>query len=189
VLQTTQENAMPSPERAKTEQLLVNLVRELYQTETSAAVHCRREAARLGDAPPAQTMRAISDHAKLALAELPALCEREGLPVSLAGSFTGSLFSELRDKVFDRLIQSERSYRGTLLGTRHGIDVVKMVELTADAAHNVGIVSFCQGWLTTRTVLVQRAEEAMSWFAQHPEQASSLARPPLMALRSRFGHA
>lgn len=168
----------------KAEQLLINLTRELYQTETSAVRHCRREAERLADTPPAQAMMAISEHAKTALRELPALCEREGLPISTGGSMTGSLFSELRDKLFDNLIQCERSYRGTLLGARHGIDVVRMVELVADEANKVAVVSFCKGWLTTRTVLVERAQEALVWFAHHPDDAMKMAMPLVSRLRA-----
>jgi hypothetical protein len=180
---TTQEQSRATGE------LLANLVRELFQTETSAARHCRREADRLGETEPAKAMRAIAEQAKAVLAELPALCEREGLPVSVVGSLTGRLFSELRDKLADGLIQSERSYRATLLGTRHGLDVVHMVELTADCANRIAVVSFCQGWLTTRTVLVERAAEAMRWFAQHPEESSRLARPLIPRLRARELHA
>ena len=71
----------------------------------------------------ATTRKFLDDLGLRSLQELPPLCEREGLPVSVVGSLTGTLFSELRDKLADGLIQSERSYRGTLLGTRHGIDV------------------------------------------------------------------
>jgi len=100
---------MYTPRRTKTEELLANLIRELFQTETSGLRHCRREADRLGSVEPAQAMRAIAEHARAALKELPSLCEREGMPVSVVRSLTGSLFSELRDKLADGLIQSERS--------------------------------------------------------------------------------
>ena len=149
--------------------------------------HCRREAERLGTTPPAQAMLAISEHAKTALNELPGLCEREGLPVSVGGSFTGNLFSELRDKLFDNLIECERSYRGTLLGARHGLrrGAYGRAGGAADAANKVPVVAFCKGWLTTRTVLVERAQEAMFWFAQHPDEAMKMACPLRAKLASK----
>jgi hypothetical protein len=174
----------PQPS-SSAEQLLVNLIRELYQTETSAVRHCRREADRLGDVPPGHAMRAISEHATAVLPEWKELCMRENLPVSHAGALVGAVFSELRDKLSDPLIQSERSYRGTLLGARHGVDLVKMICCAADAAGKLPFETFSQSWLTTRTVLVLRAEQAMSWFAQHPQEASRFARTPLTRLRSR----
>lgn len=180
---------MPNPQ-SMTEQLLVNLLRELFQTEVSAARHCHREARRLRVAAPASAMRAIAEHARVALNELNAICEREGLPVSPGASLMGSLFSELRDKLADLSVQSERSYRATLLGVRRGLDVVRMVEMTADPSNKVALVAFCQGWLTTRTVLVERAEDAMRWFALHPEHASQLARPLFARPRAaRLQHA
>lgn len=176
---------MPKSQSSAAERLLMNLIRELYQTETSAVRHCRREADRLGDVPPGHAMRAISEHAMLALREWAELCARENLPVSAAGSLAGALFSELRDKLSDPLIQSERSYRGTLLGTRHGLDLAKMIASATDAAGKLALESFCQAWITTRSVLVLRAEEAMSWFPQHPEEAFRLARVPLARVRAR----
>jgi hypothetical protein len=171
--------------RDKAEQLVMNLVRELYQTETSAVRHCRREADRLGEVTPAQALRAISEHAAYAVQELPEICAREQLPVSGLGALTGAVFSELRDKLGDVLIQSERSYRATLLGTRHGLDLVKLVGHAADAAGKLDLESFCQSWLTTRSVLVLRAEEALVWFSQHPEEAVRQARPLFTRLRTR----
>jgi hypothetical protein len=105
--------------------------------------------------------------------------------VSHAGALVGAALSELRDKLSDPLIHSERSYRGTLLGTRHGLDLVKMIAFAADATGKLPFESFGQSWLTTRTVLVLRAEAAMSWFAQHPHEASRFARAPLTRLRTR----
>ena len=110
--------------------------------------------------------------------------------ISGLGALTGALLSELRDKLADAVIQSERSYRGTLLGARHGVDLVKMIGFAADAAEKLALESFCQSWLQTRSVLVLRAEEAMLWFAQHPEQASRLARPLFRrARRQAYAHA
>ena len=110
---------------------LHSLARELFQTETSAARHCRREAERLGDTGPARALLAVADHADAVLKELPAIAERNDMPVSKGGRMTGALFSQLRDKMFDMLIDSDRSYRGTLLGCRHGLDVVRTLQQLA----------------------------------------------------------
>lgn len=164
---------------------LHSLARELFQTETSAARHCRREADRLADTGPARALRAVADHADAVLAELPRLAERNDMPVSKGGRITGALFSQLRDKMFDMLIDSDRSYRGTLLGCRHGIDVVHAVQKLASCMGKLELDSFCTSWLNTRTVLVQRVEDELSWFAQNPEEALKLARTLVASARSR----
>jgi hypothetical protein len=120
------------------------------------------------------------------LRALPALVERERLPVSRGGRLTGALFSELRDKMFDVVTHCERSYRGTLLGARHGLDVVRMLRAVAEQTGRTSLFDFCESWLTTRVVLVERLEEELAWFAQHPADALRLARPILQAPRSRL---
>jgi hypothetical protein len=156
--------------------LLNNLTRELFQTETSAARHCAREADRLGTTPPALALRAVAQHAEKVLAALPAIAERNGMLVSKGGVATGELFSQLRDKLADLFIDSERSYRGTLLGCRHGLDVVRLLLQLAVVVGNEDLDNFCASWLNTRTVLVEQLEEELAWFAKHPAEAVANAR-------------
>jgi len=156
--------------------LLNNLTRELFQTETSAARHCAREATRLDNTPPALALRAVVHHAELVLAQLPEVAERNGMVVSAGGIATGELFSQLRDKLADLLIDSERSYRGTLLGCRHGLDVVRLLRQLAVVIGNEDLDNFCAGWLNTRIVLVEQLEEELAWFAKHPTEAVANAR-------------
>src|ERR1700712_4769976 len=170
---------------SSTRTFLDALTRELFQTEMSASRHCRREAERLGDTGPAQALRAGAGNADTVLSQLPALAKRNDLPVSKAGLLAGNTFSELRDKMFDMLIDSERSYRGTLLGCRHGLDVVRTLGLLAVRLGNLDLDNFCTAWLTTRGVLVERVEEELSWFADHPAEATKLARPLVSSLRLR----
>jgi hypothetical protein len=165
------------------ETLLNNLLREVYQTETSAVQHCKREAERLGSSSPAAAMVAISEHASRAMPRLVELCQRENLPVSAAGGLAGRLFSQVRDKLADRIVQSERSYRLTLVGIRHGIDLMRMVRSAAESADRSALSEFCSVWLDTRVVLTQHVEDEMRWFVRHPELATKLARPFLVAAR------
>lgn len=151
--------------------LLQTLTQELLQAETSAAKHCRREGNRYGDAPPAQALRAVADHAEEVLKHLPSLATHESLPLSKFGTLAGSLLSELRDKVLDRVIQTERSYRGTLLGIRHGVDLVLSLRHAAEAVGNERIFDFCESWLVQRSVLMERVEEELVWFSRHPDAA------------------
>lgn len=177
---------MTQPSRDSSAQSLLNsLSNELFQTETSASRHCRREADRLGDTAPAVALRAIAEHADLVLAELPSMAERNGMPISRGGRLTGALFSQLRDKMFDMMIDSDRSYRGTLLGCRHGLDVVRMLKHLAEVMGKSDLDAFCASWLTTRTVLVQQVEDEMAWFAKHPDEALKLARPLVLSARMR----
>jgi hypothetical protein len=59
----------------------------------------------------------------------------------------------------------------TLLGLRHGVDLVRMIRHVADSAGRVEIGGFCTRWLDERSPLVAHAEHAMSWFAHHPGRA------------------
>ena len=166
------------------DKLLHNVVHEVFQTETSAVRHCRREAERLGATGPGRAMMAISGHASQVLEALGPICQREGLPISVGGSTAGMLLSEMRDKVLDRLIQSERSYRGTLMGLHHGIDLMKLVTLAAEASGKPFLLELCNNWIPARTALVQLAVEELSWFVMHPERATEIARPLMLTARS-----
>lgn len=171
--------------RNQLERLLHNVVHEVFQTETSAVRHCRREAERLGATGPGRAMNAISEHAARVLEQLGPVCEREDLPVSVGGRALGAFFSEMRDKVVDRLMQSERSYRGTLIGLHHGIDLMKLVTLAAEAAGKPSLLDLCTDWIPARTALVERAVAELAWFVSHPERATELARPLNLAARRR----
>ncbi|MDC0715614.1 hypothetical protein [Nannocystis bainbridge] len=165
---------------------LGNLSRELFQTEQSAQRHPIIEAERLGDVPPARIFRAIAAHAESALAELPGLIERHELPVSTGGRAVGSAFSVVRNQVADLFLSLERSYRGTLLGVRHGIDLVTLFEQVARRDGAVELADWCVAWLERRQALVVEAEHALEWFAAHPERALEAAthRPLARAFRA-----
>jgi len=165
------------------EKLLHNVTHEVFQTETSAVRHCRREADRLGATGPGRAMLAISEHAGRVLDALAPVCHQEGLPVSAGGSTAGVFLSEMRDKVLDRLVQSERSYRGTLMGLHHGIDLMKLVSSAAAASGKSSLIALCGDWLLVRPALVQSAVEELSWFVMHPERATALARPFMLSAR------
>jgi hypothetical protein len=157
--------------------LLQHLGRELWQTETSAMRHGGREAERLKDTPPGHALKAAANHAERVLQELPDVAKRDGLVISGAGIAFGNLLSELRDTVIDKLIASERSYRGTLAGFRHGIDVVYTLQLVARRAERNELVAFCERWREARLPLVAAIEKELSWFAEHPDEALKPARP------------
>lgn len=171
------------------EKLLHNVTHEVFQTETSAVRHCRREADRLGATSPGRAMLAISEHAKRVLDALGPVCQQDGLPVGVGGSTAGIFLSEMRDKVLDRLIQSERSYRGTLMGLHHGVDLMKLVAFAAEASGKSSLMALSADWLVVRPGLVRTAVDELAWFVMHPERAMELARPlVLSARRHRVAH-
>jgi len=158
-----------SNENAET--LARTLMHEFFQTETSAVQHCRREALRYGVAPPAAALVAVADHAAEVLKQLPALAAKTNLPASKLGMTTGAFFSQMRDKIVDRVMQSERSYRATLLGIRHGVDLVTSLRAVAEVQGSATLVDFCDGWLNKRNLLMERVHDELSWFGDHPELA------------------
>jgi hypothetical protein len=160
----------------ETDALLKTLTREFFQTEASAARHCRREASRLGAVPPARALLSVASHATEVLASFPAVARRHGLPTSAASSVIGALFSQARDKLGDLLIDSERSYRGTLLGCRHGVDLARLMRHATYETSDLGLAEFLDEWLATRVVLVEQLEEELAWFAKNPHEARMNAR-------------
>ena len=151
--------------------LIHTLFAELFQTERSAELHSQREAQRFACEPPAEALRAVSIHARSALAEIRTLAAAREMSDTRAGAWVGSFFSMVRETVADRLLDRERSYRGTLLGMRHGQDVMRLLELTAEAAGDMALVSYCERWLEVRAPLVDRVATQLSWFARNPERA------------------
>lgn len=170
------------------QKLLHTLFIELFQTEQSADVHSRREADRLGSTPPARALRAVADHAQAALGEFTAMAEPRGFSATRAGMAVGSFFSQVRNLLADRLIDRERSYRGTLLGMRHGMDLVRSLRDVADAAGDTDLTTALDGWLRARAPLVDKVADELAWFARNPERALEGGKGPLRAsLASALG--
>ena len=89
----------------------------------------------------------------------------------LAGRGFGQMFSTLRHFIFDRLIDAERSYRGTLLGFHHGIGVAPLLRDVAARFYDEHMVNFCDDLLADRVALVDAAERQLRWFADAPATA------------------
>ncbi len=160
----------------KSPSLVDKLFAEVLQTERSAARHPKVEAGRLGRCPPADALLAIAGHAAGAESDLAALAERRGKAGSKMGLTVGSLFSIGRDRVADLLLTMQASYRGTLLGMRHGYDVVSLFRLAALAEGDAELAAWCDRWLVERAPLIQAVADALSWFAEHPDRALRSAK-------------
>lgn len=150
--------------------LRTKLCRELAQSEQSARVHPIREARRLGKVPPAAALRTIAEHAAVMRPRLEALMRDQPAGLRL-GRWVGKLFSVLRHGLFDRIIDTERSFRGTLLGLRHGVDTARLLREVAWRLGDSYLVAFCDELLARRLPLIARAEATLSWFADQPARA------------------
>lgn len=148
------------------------LCRELAQSEHSADVHTRKEARRLGDVAPAQRLLALGEHARAQSARLDAVLgtKQPARHRKLARGI-GEVFSTLRSLMADRMIDVERSYRGTLLGFRHGLDTARLLREVALRRGDTKIVQFIDIWMPRRLELLHAAEEALEWFADSPSRA------------------
>jgi hypothetical protein len=162
--------------RARESDLLPRLFVELFQTEESAREHPRVEAERLGDAPPARALRAVAAHAGRVLPELERLAAAEGLGTSSLGAWIGTSFSAFRKRISDRILDREKSYRGTLIGLHHGIDAVRLLRSAARTAGRGPVEAFCEAWLAERVLLVTECERQLDWFGAHPELALGPAK-------------
>jgi hypothetical protein len=151
--------------------LYCKLCRELAQSERSAVVHTRREAQRLGDSPPARALRALGAHATATRPRFDSLVTGRQPVGAVAGRAFGQLFSALRHYLFDRLVDVERSYRGTLLGFHHGLAVARLLRDVAERLDEPEMVAFCDEWLGERKPLLEAAERELHWFAEQPRKA------------------
>lgn len=152
------------------------LTREFFETERLASRHCRVEADRLGETEPGRAFAAVAQHADTATSALARHAADLGLPVSRAGQVVGSTLSLVRDGFADLFLDRERSYRGTLLSLRHGIDVVTLYRDVVVRLPDTGaLVAFCDGWLQTRGQLADACARSLDWFAAHPDEARAPA--------------
>lgn len=153
------------------QRLREKLCRELSQSERDASLHTTREARRLGDVPPAHAFLAIAQHAETLRPAFDALITTDQ-PVGVrVGRTVGQVFSALRHILFDRMIDTERSFRGTLLGLRHGIDCTRLLREVALRQGDAQLVHFCDALLVDRLCLIEHAEQMLGWFADEPTAA------------------
>lgn len=172
-----ESEASAAETQRRAQRMLRSLCRRLLQSETVVRLHCRHQAERLGQRPPAVALRAAALHAGQALKTLPGQAAPEQLPRSVAGTLTGTVVSTFQEAIVDRFISSERAYRNTLLGLREGIDLVRVLEELARLQSEPALETWCERWLEARTPLVLDAEVGLKWFAQHSDQAAQTARP------------
>jgi hypothetical protein len=158
------------------------LCRELAQSEQDAMLHTVREASRLGEIPPANALRAIAAHAAHLRPRLDALLLPRQPIGTRAGRWVGRGFSAVRHYLVDRLLSSERSYRGTLLGLVHGLDTARLLREVAHRSEEIRLFRFCDDLIAQREPLVREAERALVWFAIHPDTA--LTRGARLALET-----
>lgn len=142
---------------------------ELFQTEESAVEHCAREAARLMGTPLASPLLQVAGHAKASLSSLPSSVRAR--PRMKLGRALGGVMSVVRNAFVDRMIDRERSFRGTLLGMRHGIDLVRTLGPVGKRAGDAELVHWCDRWLMARVPLVEDCAAQLSWFSAHAEFA------------------
>jgi len=180
---TTTPNTVSSQPAETPEQreLLDTLFVELFQTERSAIAHPEREGERYGSTPPGQALLAIATHAKAEFPKLEQLSLSDDHRMAKVGAVAGELFSTVRDAVVDRMISVEKSYRGTLIGLHHGLDLVALVRYLAKEMGNDALASWCKHWGAERRPLVESAQRELVWFAQNPAIASSKPHKGLIA--------
>jgi hypothetical protein len=193
LLAMTEETARnveePDPDTRAHHEILRKLLGELSQTERSASRHARRECRRYGSAPPARALLAVAEHADREQRQIADIVRRADMRSSRIGALVGESFSLARHLIADRVVDAERSYRGTLLGMRHGVDLVDLIRRVADASGEVEMGGFCTRWLEERRPLVDQVAHELAWFASHPQRATETPRPRILARLTGAGHA
>lgn len=163
--------------RSTHQKLREKLCRELAQGEHDAIVHCAREARRYGRQPPGQILRAVADHARRVRPTLARVWGDHQPLGTRAGQAVGEAFSTLRHLAIDWIIDAERSYRATLLGLRHGLDVARLLRELLVQQQDDDALRVCDALIVGRSELLKGVEERLRWFAEHPDVALRSARP------------
>lgn len=161
--------------------LLEATLRELFQAERSATEHPRVEASRLGTSPPGDAMEEIAVHADGQLEKLDDLALERGMTPAAAAKTVGKAFSVIRDHVTDLTTTTEQSYRLTMLGVRHGIDLVRILRELAIRAQDSELAQWSEAWLVRRLALAERCETELAWFVANPDRALEPVRATPMA--------
>ena len=168
------EHLVNEPDRRR---FLGRLVREVSRAELMAIEHAAREVRRIGEsAPPAVALRAIAAHAEAMKPRFASIVSGYDLP-TIRGGIGGTL-AALRDLFIDRIVQSERAYRIALLDLRQGLDVVKLLREAARGDELLGVIRWCDDWLSARRTLVAHAERELAWFSVIPSLGGAAAAPP-----------
>jgi hypothetical protein len=146
---------------------LSRVVREIARAEQAAIEHAERESRRLGETTqPAIALRSVAQHAVALQPRFTALVS--GYDISAARGGLGAALANLRDLVVDRIVQGERAYRIALLDLRHGVDAVALFRAASREDQLLGLIRWCDDWLSVRRPLVALAERALSWFSEAP---------------------
>jgi hypothetical protein len=145
------------------------LCRELAGAEHDARIQTRREARRLGDSAPGRALLAISEHAAEVEPVIAKLVKKSlGTHVARA---LGDLVSKIRHVVFGRFADSEESYRASLIALQYGADTMRLLREVVILDHDAKLIELCDRILVERLCLIEEAEQALLWFAEHPERA------------------
>ena len=164
---------MYEPERRR---FLGRLVREVSRAELMAAEHAAREARHIGEhALPVIALRAVAAHAEAMKPRFTTIVSGYDLPAIRGG--IGAALAALRDLFVDRIVQAERAYRIALVDLRQGVDIVKLLREAARGDELLGIIRWCDDWLSARRTLVAHAERELAWFSAIPAHASAAAQP------------
>ena len=144
---------------------LGRLVREISRAELVAIEHAEREARRLGgNVPPVAALRVIAEHATAMRPRFHTIVSGYGIPAARGG--LGAALASLRDLIVDRMVQGERAYRIALLDLRNGLDLVRLLREATRADQLLGLIRWCDDWMSARRSLVAHAERELAWFSE-----------------------
>jgi hypothetical protein len=147
------------------------LCRELAQSEHDAVIQVLREARRLGTTPPAEKLRAVAAHAEHLRPQFDALVESRQPVGARVGRIVGEIFSGIRFMIADRVLSTERSYRATILGLRHGLDCARLLRDVARRGGHEELARFCSDLIEARTPMLDEIARCLGWFAENSEIA------------------
>ncbi|HEY0250368.1 MAG TPA: hypothetical protein VGC41_02535 [Kofleriaceae bacterium] len=145
------------------------LCTELAHAEHDARIHTCRQAARLGDTPPGHALHAICEHT----AEVEPMIEKlmkTTRPSHGALRWIGDLISSFRFALADRFASPDRAYRAVLAELKRGVDAARLLREVVSITEDEALLKFCDLILVERLCLIEEADDALVWFAEHPER-------------------
>lgn len=174
---------MPTSKEAQ--DLLGALARELLSSERGASRHARLEAERLGQSPPGVIMDEIAIHAERSLEQVEEWARRRGIRSAVSESVASRALTNVRERFSELAMSVEQSYRMSLLGMRHSVDLIRLIRELAVLADDRDLREWSERWSLRRLDLLEQAEMALGWFAEHPGRALEPVKSTLVAQVAR----
>ncbi len=124
-------------------------------------------------------------HAERSLEQVEEWARRRGIRSAVSESVASRALTNVRERFSELAMSVEQSYRMSLLGMRHSVDLIRLIRELAVLADDRDLREWSERWSLRRLDLLEQAEMALGWFAEHPGRALEPVKSTLVAQVAR----